>query len=206
MDIYKFLENNWTIAIIGGTLATVLSAILIRMLIPKKMAERPKSNSQKTVIINKINSGDIDVKSKTMDPSVTKIINNNEISHYKEYAKILFIDDLDFDDKINNLIDAGWKNVGLIKNADNIDRREIREADVVFVDYRGIGKACKDQGMSVVSALKSRYKNTKWIILYSAHKVPLRPALNSADGSLAKNSSIYEFEQKIVEGLGVINK
>jgi hypothetical protein len=165
--------------------------------------DRRRNFDRRASIFNQIN---INSEKKPLDPEQTKIIAPMEITHYKEYAKILFIDDLDWTDKIKNLQDAGWKNVSQITNPQNLDRIEIREANIIFVDYKGVGKNLKDEGVDVIYALKKRYGDNKWIILYSAQpSVPISATSDKKpDASLAKNSSAYEFEQKILEGLGRI--
>jgi len=170
--------------------------------IETKIEEQVISNRRK-FIANQMNAN----PGKSLaDPDQTKVIVPRDVNYYKEYAKILFIDDLDWSDKIKNLKEEGWKNVLQITDTQNLDRIEIREANIIFVDYKGVGKDLKDEGVDVIVALKKRYKDNKWIILYSAENVPISATLDKrADSSLAKNSSIYEFEQKILEGLGKVN-
>ena len=205
----EVFKNTWVITILGGALATVFGSFFVRKLFEDKKSDNPDKNLNhlNSIVKNKININ-IPSERPTINPALTKIINPKEINYYKETAKILFIDDLDLKNKIGNLVNAGWKNVSQITEADNIDAKEILEANVIFVDYKGVGKKLKEKGLAVAGAIKNRYANNKWVILYSAHPLPIPVGGfdKKANTSLAKNSDIYELEQKILEGLGELNK
>jgi ActR/RegA family two-component response regulator len=202
ITLNDLFQNVWLITIVGGAIAALLGAILIKIIFPKKT----QGNPTKAVVKNIINIHDLINRNKGI--SSKKIIVPNEIGFYKENIKILFIDDLDIRDKTNNLMRAGWKNVTQITSADDLDQQTIKEADIIFIDYLGIAKSSKDQGIALVSALRERYKDTKWLILFSAHNLPIKAYNNNkkADSYLEKNASMYEIEQKIIEGLEALHK
>jgi ActR/RegA family two-component response regulator len=198
----KILENIWTVTIIGGSLATILATYVINFFRKKRKITSIATQLQQ---INTTNIS-LETNSKMEKPIVMESPNSTKVSYFKEQAEILFIDDLNLKDKIRNLNKAGWQKVKQISEAENVDLREIREADVIFVDYRGVGKSSKDQGLAVIKALQDRYGNKKWLVLYSAHKVPITAFEKGANSYLAKNSSTYEVEQKILEGLQQIHR
>ncbi len=145
----------------------------------------------------------------TVQPISTTSVNAadiEKIAGYKETAKILFIDDTSQKDKIKNLKKAGWKHIEQISDVHNIDSLEIRESEIIFVDFKGIGEKESEQGLGVLSALKVRYDETKWLILFTAYEVPITAFQKGANDYLAKNSSKYETEQKIIKGLQHLRK
>lgn len=165
------------------------------------------TNTNNISINNNVGASEDKIKNTNLSSSdMENTTGTAKVGFLKDSARILFIDDLDLESKIINLISAGWKNVIQINEASNIDRTEIREADIIFVDYKGIVKDSEEQGLAVLSALKGRYGNSKWLILYSAHEVPINAFNKGANSYLAKNSSVYELEQKIIEGLVKLNK
>jgi len=191
------LQNPWIITIVGGVVVTIITAFFInknKENVNKNNQSNNQSNNQNTVVTTNINFDKKEIK------ELSNVSGTEKVGLFKDSSRILFIDDLDLTNKIKNIESAGWKNVIQIREADNIDQKEIREADIIFVDYKGIGPS-KEQGLAVIRALKNRYKDSKWLILYSAHEVPLNAFNIGADSYLAKNSSVYELEQKIIEGL-----
>lgn len=124
----------------------------------------------------------------------------DKVSFFKQNLKILFIDDNDLKDKIKNLKGYGWKNVNQIFDAGDVFSQEIRDANVIFVDYKGIAKRENGQGLAVLSALRKNYGNSKWLVLFTAHNVPVDAFDRGADKHMAKNSSPYELEHIIIEG------
>lgn len=189
------MQNPWTITIIGGLIIVFISYVFRNMF--KKDSGNPQNQSQKFEINNTINNN--------LLPSTDQSQPLN-IPELKIKTNILFIDDQVFK-KVDNLEMAGWKNITQITTVSNIDIPEIIEADIVFVDYKGVGKNySNEQGVGVIKALKDRYKNKKWVILYSAHSFDLDVFSTGADSYLGKNSNVYEFEQKIIEGAKKIIK
>jgi ActR/RegA family two-component response regulator len=200
--ILEILENNWTITIFGA----IIAAIILRFVFKPKNKKGKVEQKPKTTINNIINIHDL--INKNRGASSNKALVPNEVSFYKENIRILFIDDLDISEKTGNLMRAGWRHVGQITSADDIDQQAIKEADIIFIDYLGVAMSSEDQGVALVSALRERYKDTKWLILFSAHNLPIKAYNNNkrADSYLDKNASIYEIEQKILEGLEALHK
>jgi len=183
--ISSFLSNTWTYTIVGGALATLLGTyVYIKFFSSDKKSEGVQ-------ITNSESSSQTDI----LHADTTRIVG------FKKTAKILFIDNESLRDKLRGLNNAGWENVKQIREMENVDLSEIREADVVFIDYKGIGGNERDQGLAVVSALKARYGDAKWLILFTAYNVPVTAFDKGANDYLAKNSGVYETEQKIIKGL-----
>lgn len=209
----NFLSNNW---IEGIGIALISAAILgliklfrkyfrqdkkLQPKIENKLVQNQSNKqSQNIVINNHIKESDDKKPSHREIPPAT-------VNFYKQSTRILFIDDLDLKKKIKNLKNAGWQRIAQIKTAPNIDIDEIQNADIIFVDYKGIGELeTEEQGLSILSALKKRYQDSKYLILYSAHDVPIQTFSRGAHDYLSKNSKIYELEQKILEGIAKIQK
>ncbi len=189
----NLLENPWTITIIGGIIVAIFVYIFLKE--PrrdKNKTEQLSNQSQsvtQTVIIGEkedINNGE-GVKNK-----------NEDISYLKAKARILFIED-DVFKKIDNLKNFGW-NVSQINKVSNLDIDEIKLSNIIFVDYKGVGELSGNQGLGVVENLRAMYGKDKWIIFYSAHKLPLDVYNKGANSYLAKNATVYEMERKIIEG------
>ena len=192
--ISSFLSNTWTYTIVGGALATLLGTyVYIKFFSSDKKSEGVQITNtiNNTFTTNSESSSQTDI----LHADTTRIVG------FKKTAKILFIDNESLRDKLRGLNNAGWENVKQIREMENVDLSEIREADVVFIDYKGIGGNERDQGLAVVSALKARYGDAKWLILFTAYNVPVTAFDKGANDYLAKNSGVYETEQKIIKGL-----
>lgn len=125
-------------------------------------------------------------------------LSSDTIPVLKVKTKVLFIDDEKFK-KIANLKKAGW-NVIQKSRLDNLDDDSVLSSHVIFVDYKGVGSRDSEEGIGLLKALKKRYGDQKWLILYSAHELSLNVYGIGANSYLAKNSTEYEIEQKIIEG------
>jgi len=118
----------------------------------------------------------------------------------KSNVHILFIDD-EVDDfpVIQNLKDAGWSVEG-IKDIQNIEDDVVKRSQIIFVDYRGVGKTLSEseQGISLIKLLKGVYLESKRIILYSGHnRFSLGDQIDVADNKLLKNADTAEFIKMI---------
>ncbi len=112
----------------------------------------------------------------------------------KVSANILFIDDSDCP-VVENLTKAGWS-VKKIDDIVNVQDEEIKRADIVFVDYKGVGidLSEEEQGISVIKAIKKAYGDSKRVILYSAYgHFKLSMNMRVADNQMSKNSDTFEF-------------
>ena len=69
-----------------------------------------------------------------------KIMKKAPLSLYevKKRTQILFIDDEPFDFLLENIRQAGWS-VKQTKEVVNLDSEDLRNSDIIFVDYRGVG-------------------------------------------------------------------
>lgn len=117
----------------------------------------------------------------------------------KKKINVLFIDDEKFE-YIDRIRTAGW-NVSQIEDLDNLDDERVKRADIIFLDYKGVGGKLSptDEGIGLLKALKNKYPN-KPVIFYSAHAgFSLSDEFNAADDWLAKNADPIVYIQKIEE-------
>ena len=136
-------------------------------------------------------------------------LNLNPLSWFKKRKKynkdntnILFVDDNDMP-VVENLKKNGFK-VKKIKDIRNIDDAEVKNAQIIFVDYEGVGMKVspKHQGAGLIKELKTKYGNSKYIVLYTAQiEMPTETTIselyNYADSKMQKDSDVTEFTEKI---------
>jgi hypothetical protein len=194
MNFLQFFMNPWTIAVGSGLIILFITYFFKKPKSGFKISELKNTQTQKITINNYPNqfkSGSELFKESS--------ISNMDVPILKAKTKILFIEDDKFK-KISNLKKFGW-NISQIKDLRNLDNEQVRLANIIFVDYKGVGSLVDEEGVGLIKALRNRYGDEKWLILYSAHS---NFALNifdtGANGYLAKNSTEYEMEQKIIEG------
>ena len=117
----------------------------------------------------------------------------------KNTAQILFIDDEDFN-VIKMLRKAGWKNIKRIPDFANLDIIDLKNANVVFVDIKGVGivGGYKNEGIGLAAAIKKKYPN-KGVILYSGtleYNI-FDPDIDIVDAKLQKNAEPIQFSYLI---------
>lgn len=128
----------------------------------------------------------------------------------KEYSKentnILFIDDLDMP-VVDNLKKAGYR-VKKIRDVKDIDDAEVQNAQIIFVDFDGVGKfvSPQHQGVGLIKELKIKYGSSKYIILYTAQltmptDTAINALLNIADARMRKDSDVTDFTEQIREAM-----
>lgn len=125
----------------------------------------------------------------------------------KENSQILFIDDKDVQ-IVKNLKKAGWS-VELKKDISDIHASFVKRANVIFVDYRGVGKTLgeNDEGFGLARALKRGYGDKKRVVIYSGeveYKSDFMKRVRDVDDHLPKDSNTEEFIYVIEEQLGKI--
>jgi hypothetical protein len=124
---------------------------------------------------------------------------DRSIDEIKSICRVLFVDDKNFT-VLNILIKSGWMNAKRIKDVTSLDDVDIREANIIFIDIQGVGRALqfKDEGLGLIVALKNKYPE-KRIIVYSAESTGDRfhEGLSVADASLRKNADPYEFQMLV---------
>lgn len=124
----------------------------------------------------------------------------------KDNVNILFIDDLDMP-VVESLKKAGYK-VKKVRDVKNIDDAEVKNAQIIFVDFDGVGKfvSPQHQGAGLVNELKIKYKDSKFIVLYTAQgSMPTDTTMNSlfniADARMRKDSDVTDFTAQIREAI-----
>ena len=125
---------------------------------------------------------------------------SNEVYDLKSVSQVLFIDDEPLPTLIKTLRKSGWKNVRRIDDTANLDIPEIRNANIIFVDIKGVGKELgfKNQGVGLAAEIKKWYPN-KGVVIYSAtpeHNL-FDPDIDKLDGRLLKNAEPIQFSNMI---------
>ena len=114
----------------------------------------------------------------------------------KSRIRILFIDDDTRFQVVGIIKGQGWMYTKIVRDVRAIEAPEIQEADILFVDIQGVGKALQfsNQGLGLALAIKNKYPQKK-VVIYSAQTSGERfdEALRRADDFLAKNADPYEF-------------
>ena len=118
----------------------------------------------------------------------------------KNTCQILFIDDEPLKLLINTLKKSGWKNIKRIDDTANLDLTDIRNADIIFVDIKGVGKELMftNEGVGLAAELKKKYPK-KGVVIYSAtpeHNL-FDPDIDKVDGRLLKNAEPIQFSNMI---------
>lgn len=124
----------------------------------------------------------------------------NVIIDMKGTCQILFIDDENLSTLIKTLKKSGWKNIKRIGDTANLDLPEIRNANIIFVDIKGVGKELqfKNEGVGLAAALKNKYPN-KGVVIYSAtseHNL-FDTDIDKVDAKLYKNAEPIQFNNMI---------
>lgn len=124
----------------------------------------------------------------------------NEIVDLKGICQILFIDDEPLPILIKTLKKTGWKSIKRIGDIANLDAPDIRNANIIFVDIKGVGKELmfKNEGVGLAAALKQKYPK-KGVVIYSAtseHNL-FDPDIDKVDGRLFKNAEPIQFSDMI---------
>lgn len=162
----------------------------------------------------------------TTTPTQSVVINNNQVTtqtpqitppsqppvklgkdmsvpERKLHTHVLFIDDDPKFQVVKILVNSGWKNTSLVKDATTLDDTAIFNAHILFVDVQGVGKKMgfESEGLGLAEALIEKYPSKK-IVIYSIETQGDRfhAALRKAASFLPKNADPYEFT-KLVEVL-----
>lgn len=125
---------------------------------------------------------------------------NDSIVDMKSTCQILFIDDEKLDTLIKTLKASGWKNIKRIDDTANLDLVDIRNANIIFVDIKGVGVKLKfeNEGVGLAAELKRKYPK-KGVVIYSAtpeHKL-FDPDIKMVDDWLYKNAEPIQFSNMI---------
>jgi len=120
--------------------------------------------------------------------------------------KILFVDDEDFSIKINIIRDAGW-NVNQVKEVNNINSTEIVHANIIFMDYIGVGKVLtpKEEGIGLLKSIRKKYPD-KFLIFFSGHAgyIPGHEVHSIADAWIDKHADPFVYIDQIEAGANKI--
>ena len=144
-------------------------------------------------------------KATEQSPSINNVEDTGE-KFCKNNTYILIVDD-EIKFKLPKILKgAGWIHSKLVRDIDNLDHPDVKEADILFVDVQGVGIALgfKDEGLGLVEALKEKYPAKK-VIIYSVVSEGNRfhNAFNVCDAALSKDADPYQF-QRMVERFALI--
>ena len=114
--------------------------------------------------------------------------------HKNKPKGILFIDDYIDDFKIVNMLKKNDYQVDTLEDVENLQDEKIKNAKIIFVDFKGVGKQFgSQQGIDLIKALKKKYKNKKTVILFSAHNFSLTKEIDAGDNRIDKNAPLQDF-------------
>ena len=128
----------------------------------------------------------------------------NELSpeEVKARIRILFVDDKDDFQIIKMLRNNGYQ-VEYLDDIVDFDAKEVKYADIIFLDINGVGVAMKfkNQGMGLCGALRDYYGTTKRLILYSGETEGsiFDKDAKKEDATLPKDSDLYQFTSYITQ-------
>jgi len=132
---------------------------------------------------------------------ILSIFNHRE-KYTKDSVHILFIDDSDMP-VVSSLKKAQYK-VKKINDINDIDDPEIKNSQIIFVDFDGVGRIIspQHQGAGLIKELKAKYGATKYVVLYTAQiTLPSDTTMNSlfniADDKMRKDSDVTDFTEQI---------
>jgi hypothetical protein len=121
------------------------------------------------------------------------------IEEIKKITKILFVDDEDFGVTLSTIRNAGW-NVNQINDVTNFDSEDIKGADIIFMDYIGVGNVLtpKESGIGLLKSIKKRYPE-KFIVFcsgYAGH-IPGNEVHSIADAWIDKHADAFIYVDQI---------
>lgn len=120
-------------------------------------------------------------------------------ANLKSEVQILFIDDEEFN-VIRMLRKSGWKNIKRKNDFANLDDIDVKNANVIFVDIKGVGiiGGYKNEGIGLAAAIKEKYPE-KGVIIYSGtheHNI-FDEDIDIVDARLPKNAEPIQFSNLI---------
>lgn len=162
----------------------------------------PTTHPTQSVVIN--NHVDTQSANIALPPQpLVKPGKDMSIAERKLHTHVLFIDDDTKFQVVKILVNSGWKNTSLVKDAVTLDDTAIFNAHILFVDVQGVGKKMgfESEGLGLAQALIEKYPSKK-VVIYSIQTQGDRfhAALRKAASFLPKNADPYEFT-KLVEDL-----
>lgn len=136
---------------------------------------------------------------KLIQNKFTKKHQTLSIEEIKKRTQVLFVDDEDFSAKLSSIRGAGW-NVNQINDVTNFNCEEVKNADIIFMDYVGVGKVLtpSEQGIGLLREIKKRYPG-KFIIFLSGYAglIPGHEVHSIADAWIDKHADSYVYIDQI---------
>lgn len=124
-----------------------------------------------------------------------------ELEEIKKRAQILLVDNEPLESLMSNIRQAGW-NVKQLREIENLDSEVLKNADIIFVDYKDVGAILTptEEGIGLLKVLKRKYTD-KHIIFFSGYAgfIPGHEFHDIADGWIQKNADPYIYIERIEE-------
>jgi len=184
-------NKGWIFSGIGvSVVAWVVAAVFKKS---GSTAISPVVNS----VANPVNNVQVNnyVSGAATSPPAVKATNSVH-SKDKSDVRILFVDDDTRFRVVKILQSDGWIYTKIIKDVKSLESPEVLEANILFIDVQGVGRALgfANEGLGLALALKTRFPGKK-VIIYSTQESGERfsEALRRADDFLSKNADPYEF-------------
>lgn len=118
-----------------------------------------------------------------------------DIGELKRATRVLFVDDESFEDRLQPIRESGWM-CSQIPDIKNLDDEHIQNAQIIFMDYKGVGGNLtpSEEGIGLCKALRKKYPKKK-IIFYSGYAghIPGDEVFSFVDGWIAKHADTYEY-------------
>ncbi len=121
------------------------------------------------------------------------------IEELRKNIQVLFIDDEPLDSILDNVRQSGW-NVRQVNEVDNIYSDEVKNSDIIFIDYKNVGSKLTptEEGIGLLKYLRHKYP-TKHLIFFSGYAgfIPGHEVHSIANGWIQKNSDPYVYVERI---------
>ena len=193
-EIFKNQYINWAFSGVGVALISIGFYAIKRLFnIEDKQDKTNMNTSNNSNIYNIISSGG------DSSHQITKGEKDLELTDLMQRINILFIDDKKFD-VVDILKSYGWLNTIWIKDVNNINEPQVKNANIIFVDIQGVGVKLRfsEEGLGLARVLKEKHPDKK-IVIYSAEQSGDRfhETLKIVDDFLSKDSDPYQFEEVV---------
>ena len=129
------------------------------------------------------------------------------VEELRKRTQILFVDDEPLDSILESIRLSGW-NVRQVQEIQSIYADEVKNSDIIFVDYKNVGKTLtpSEEGIGLLKYLRQKYPN-KYLIFFSGYAgfVPGHEVHGIADGWIQKNADPYIYVERIESAAKKIN-
>lgn len=121
------------------------------------------------------------------------------VDELRKRIQILFVDDDPLNYILENIRKSGW-NVRQVNEINSLYAEEVKNSDIIFVDYKGVGTTLTptEEGIGLLKYLRSKYPNKHLIFLSGyAGFIPGHEVHDIANGWIQKNADPYIYIERI---------